>query len=370
MGTNISFLNKEDGRSCRTGYPTMSKRFEWLLTAGVIWLMAGVFLDGWAHNNVPELIETFFTPWHAVLYSGFTVSATVLLVGYLKNVKDGYHWRQGLPKPYLWSLAGVVIFGLAGNMDFLWHELFGFEEDVEALLSPSHLALAVGGVLIASSVCGPDGRRRPSGNLAAGEPFYRCFFPFSPSYPSQLFSPNSPMSSPTQTHLLVTGRWRNIFLGCDPYQCGAAAGGVGYGLYAGLATPLVGAVWDHNGRYLWQRVVDVGAELGPNTAVLPHLIAPLAAGLLADILLRQWQRSAPALVWWRVFSFLIPLTLFVTLFGLLITQYGIWWSIHMWLGASFLAGLVGLGLSLLLLPPTASINSLWYTQLTEVSNHD
>ena len=27
-------------------------------------------LDAWAHNNVPGL-ETFFTPWHAVFYSGF-----------------------------------------------------------------------------------------------------------------------------------------------------------------------------------------------------------------------------------------------------------------------------------------------------------
>src|SRR6266536_4204640 len=34
------------------------------------WLIGGLFLDGWAHNTRPQL-ETFFTPWHAVFYSGF-----------------------------------------------------------------------------------------------------------------------------------------------------------------------------------------------------------------------------------------------------------------------------------------------------------
>jgi len=43
------------------------------------------------------------------------------------------------------SLLGVAIFGLSGGVDFLWHSLFGFEVDTEALLSPTHLSLAIGG---------------------------------------------------------------------------------------------------------------------------------------------------------------------------------------------------------------------------------
>ena len=34
-----------------------------------LWLLLTVFLDGWAHINLPSL-ETFFTPWHAALYLG------------------------------------------------------------------------------------------------------------------------------------------------------------------------------------------------------------------------------------------------------------------------------------------------------------
>ena len=34
-----------------------------------LWLIGGLFSDGWAHHNVPEL-EGFFTPWHGALYFG------------------------------------------------------------------------------------------------------------------------------------------------------------------------------------------------------------------------------------------------------------------------------------------------------------
>ena len=39
-----------------------------------LWFSLGLFLDAWAHNNLQEL-ETFFTPWHAVFYSGFAATA-------------------------------------------------------------------------------------------------------------------------------------------------------------------------------------------------------------------------------------------------------------------------------------------------------
>ena len=38
------------------------------------WLTLGGFVDGFAHRNL-DTPETFFTPWHAVLYSGFLAVA-------------------------------------------------------------------------------------------------------------------------------------------------------------------------------------------------------------------------------------------------------------------------------------------------------
>ncbi len=57
-----------------------------------------------------------------------------------------------MPVGYGLSLVGLLIFVVGGVGDLLWHELFGFEHDLEALLSPSHLVLALSGALM---VAGP-----------------------------------------------------------------------------------------------------------------------------------------------------------------------------------------------------------------------
>jgi dipeptidyl aminopeptidase/acylaminoacyl peptidase len=119
----------------------------WGLLVTSAWLVAGIYLDGWAHNH-GKVDESFFTPWHAVLYSGYLVSAAVVL-GALTSRIDR---RVGLPSGYWMSLVGVAVFALGGLGDMLWHIAFGIEADVAALLSPTHLVLALGASLI---IAGP-----------------------------------------------------------------------------------------------------------------------------------------------------------------------------------------------------------------------
>jgi hypothetical protein len=83
----------------------------------------------------------------------------------------------------------------------------------------------------------------------------------------------------------------------------------------------------------------------------PVLLAALAGGILADALLAVLKPSV-ARVWaLRVFSFTTPFSFFLLYFVTLILSSGVWWRIHMWLGAPFLAGVIGLSLSYLSLPP-------------------
>ena len=65
--------------------PTGSLRFDLFVAISTFVMIFGAYLDSWAHNHVPEL-ETFFTSWHAVLYSGFLVSTIVLLFEFFKNI--------------------------------------------------------------------------------------------------------------------------------------------------------------------------------------------------------------------------------------------------------------------------------------------
>ncbi len=129
--------------------PSGSVRYDWAMVALCAWLIGGLYLDGWAHSHKSEL-ETFFTPWHAVLYSGFAASAGFVFATFLVNIRRGFAWQSALPPGYMLSLAGAVIFLVGGLGDMVWHIIFGVEEDVDALLSPTHLSLALGGTLILS----------------------------------------------------------------------------------------------------------------------------------------------------------------------------------------------------------------------------
>jgi hypothetical protein len=109
------------------------------------WLIGGLFLDGWAHNTRPQL-ETFFTPWHAVFYSGFAAIAAWICWSVWS--------RRGVPAGYGPALVGVAIFLVSGVGDMLWHLAFGIERDIAALLSPTHLGLFTGAFLIVTAPLG------------------------------------------------------------------------------------------------------------------------------------------------------------------------------------------------------------------------
>lgn len=119
------------------------------------WTAVGLFIDGWAHNV--DKPEDFFTPWHAVLYSGFVCG-----VGFFA-VRELRRGRRIPPVDRLVPL-GIVGFVIAGVGDGIWHTVFGVEVGVEALLSPTHLLLMVSGLaLVSTPVRAWTGR--PAGDL-------------------------------------------------------------------------------------------------------------------------------------------------------------------------------------------------------------
>lgn len=113
-------------------------------------VVAGVYADGWAHLNRPGL-ETFFTPWHGALYASLTVFAIWIGALAWKSRRQDATMLSGLPAGYRLAVAGIVLFGLGGVADMAWHQLFGIEVGVDALLSPSHLVLLTGGTLMVAT---------------------------------------------------------------------------------------------------------------------------------------------------------------------------------------------------------------------------
>ena len=126
--------------------PEASPRFDTLMVLLGLWFVVGMFVDAWAHHHT--LPETFWTPWHALLYSGFLALAVALLLGLQRGRRAGRTWREALPRGYLPGLAGAAVFALGGVGDAVWHTLFGIEANVDAIFSPSHLTLSIGAMLL------------------------------------------------------------------------------------------------------------------------------------------------------------------------------------------------------------------------------
>ncbi len=115
---------------------------------GGIWLTVGLFIDGYAHSNlIDTATEDFFTPWHGIFYSGFTFTAAWIgYVMYRRRSTDGL--RSWIPDGYGWALVGLLSFAVGGLGDGIWHTMFGVEVGIDALLSPTHLLLLFGLILV------------------------------------------------------------------------------------------------------------------------------------------------------------------------------------------------------------------------------
>lgn len=116
------------------------------------WLIVGLFLDGYMHNTRGDALESFVTPWHAVLYSGFLAVAVWIMWPIRQgDASDLWSRIKALPEGYALGAIGVLIFAVGGLADAVWHGVFGIEVGLEALLSAPHLVLLTGAMLIVTT---------------------------------------------------------------------------------------------------------------------------------------------------------------------------------------------------------------------------
>ena len=349
-----------------------SLRFDWIMVVVSIWWLGGLFIDGWAHSNIPQL-ETFFTPWHAVFYSGYLAVAFTLLVQILLNLRQsaisaggstpslvtlvreslpGNRWLRAIPVGYELSVLGLVIFGISGIGDLTWHLILGIERSTEALLSPTHLGLALG---IGLALSGPlraawhRPEKAPSwrqlGPAILSLTFTFSLLTFFTAYASPLIAPwpiintsSSPTRGITEILLITALSMSFVLLALRRWQ-----------LPFGTFTFMFGL----NGALM--------VAFSPHS-VLVSVPTALLGGLAADLLYHFLQPSVdqPASV--RLFAFLVP-AMFYTLYlidlaivGPIIFQSGILWSAPFWAGTPVIAGITGFLLSFVMLPPAIDVD--------------
>ena len=121
------------------------RRLDLLTVGSGVWMLIGLFLDGWAHNE--QRPDGFFTPWHLILYTGFAGAAAVTVRDAMLRSPQSA-WRNRLRGGDRVALIGVGLFAVGAVGDLVWHETIGVETNLTALLSPTHLFLMIGGVLL------------------------------------------------------------------------------------------------------------------------------------------------------------------------------------------------------------------------------
>ena len=326
--------------------PSSSLRTDWIVITLAIWFLGGLYLDGWAHNNLSSSLESFFTPWHAVFYTGFLAVGGYHAWLMWQNHRRGYAWSAALPVGYELSLWGLGIFAAGGAGDMLWHEILGIETGIEALFSPTHLMLATGIALI---VAGP--LRSTSHRLQAETADWRALFPLilSLTFLLSLFTFMAQFAFLLTDPWVLTGRRAGID-GEIRQVVGMLAALLNTGLLMGVVLPVLRRWRLPAGTLTFMLTVNIALMavmrddfVGVPTAVL--------TGLLGDILL-LWLRPSPQRPkQFRLFAFLLPLILY----GLFVLTIELtadsWWSIHMLTGLPILAGITGFLLSYLVLPP-------------------
>ena len=326
--------------------------FDYAVGACSVWIASGFFLDAWAHGHVP--VETFFTPYHGVFYSGMLAMIVVLSVFIVRNRLRGYGWVDTVPRPYRLALLGIPIFIAAGIGDMIWHLLLGIEEGVDALLSPTHQALGLGIFFLSSgpirSVLADRAlatflRQVP---LALGLATWLILVHFGTAY---AFDPaagrtNAPPPISPFTHSYLTA----LSIGYYKVSLGVLVVIFQSSVMAGLALWTATRTRLQFGTltilYLAGNVPAAAAFTNQTPLLLVTIAQSLCAGLAGDAFVVRFdpQPLRSTFLW---FAVLVPMTYIgVYLIATALTD-GVWWDWNVALGAWLWSGVCGFALGLL-----------------------
>ena len=250
-----------------------------------------------------------------------------------------------------------MLFLVSGIGDGVWHTIFGIEQQIEAALSPTHIGLFVGALLMFTTAL----RAAWSSDRLPAAPSLRGFLPallsltFATLLVSFLFFYLSAFRDPTAT--VPFERWARGVAGPFPALAYTREHGIASVLVTNLL--LIAPVLLLLRR--WRPPFGTATVLFTTVAVLQAatqefahgelVLGALAGGLATDWAIAWSRRAAGAAAGHRVVAAAGPLALWACYFLVLELRGGIAWPAELWTGSIVFASLSGLALSLLMAPP-------------------
>ena len=341
----------------RTGAQRIgSPQLDWLIAFAGVWILTGLFID--AHQHLFMAVESFINPWHLTLYSGAVFAAVVLCVTIARNYRAAGSLRKAIPFGYLQSVIGVAALLVGGALDALWHSIFGFEHQLDLLLSPPHLFLLTGLFFL---ITGPvrSGLARPDARtllqqlpmlVALGLAFEILQFTTQYGFYPEALMRDHPLSQ-TQFHseqfvLSVFLFYRQALeMSIVIWQSVLLAAAVLY-LSARKRLCFGALVVICIVEKLW-----IGGELSSDlTEFLLVVSASILAGIAGDTVTATARPSVRNPSAFRLLGFVVPAAYFGAYFALVVPMFGgTWWDASFVFGSIIEAGLAGLCVSQLLL---------------------
>lgn len=353
MTAPTDVLGRRGGVGGRDHPLPITAREELVLVGFGVWMIVGLFLDGWAHSE--QRPDSFFTPWHGVLYSGFGGAVATALWQVRRRAAPGRRWTAAVAPGYGLSLIGLAVFAVGAGGDLVWHQMLGIEANLAALISPTHLLLMVGGVL---ALTGPlrtaMSHDRAPARLGAFAPalvsltlatgvavFFTTYAsPFGRTPPAGFPSSDTDIHDFSRASGAAFAQLRDM-----------------WGLAAILFTtvlllvPVVLVVrrWrPPTGSLLVYFVVVAVFEVALGEfRRWPLVAAGLAAGLVGEVLVRR-RASLPAV------GAVIAGVLWLAYFAVFEAAWGVRWSAELWSGAVVVGSLVGAIVGLIAAPVLAA----------------
>lgn len=309
------------------------------------WFSLGLFLDAWAHANLTEL-ESFFTPWHAVFYSGFAATGAWISWLVWRNHQNGLRGLAAVPVGYGPAVAALPVFAAFGVLDYLWHTVFGIETDLEIVFSPTHIGLVTAMVVIMATPLRTSwlsNRESPTApallSLAFCPSLVLIFFPhadatqWTPQKIVEAWSFVPGYSLPPAGRLAAAVAITNLI-----WLLPVLAAARRFRLPFGTATTMSLVIG------------GLGAVITTGTQ-LEMFAAFVVGGLLSDVLLVRLRPSEERLRQYRIYAFASPVVLWLTFFLTAGLSAGSMPSVReMWTGAPVVMGCIGLLMAWLMVP--------------------
>jgi len=334
-------------------------------------LQIGGIIDAHTHVFYGVEIESFFVPAHYFMYGGWLAILVSLVVYVGIQIRKGSNIEDWLPPRYALVALGAILFGIAGGLDAIWHTLFGFELNLEILLSPSHLVLFLAfglvyyGVLSHSIYQFDRSPREHQNSLLTSLPmiigiaslFVIVF------WPTWYFDP---FSADYASKGAIVGV-RDAYNFIDYASPTAEITGVG-GI---ILTTLIMIPFVILPLYRWRLpsgtltfiLVWVFVQRALIVGVYSYLPAILGAALVGEIIWAwvrrggEARRSSP--LGYRVLAFIVPLVMFSIYFLIAsLMPDGVIWPVHLWAGSIWLAAVAGVLLSFTMIPGLGAVDKI------------